>query len=104
MLQYENEFINTKMKNINITGKTSWRVRVNIAGNIKSKLFNIKKYGNYQAKVKAVEQLEEWRQLENDEREYAYYLKNKCDMCYRFHDTKYMDGSKLCWFCSGEMD
>ena len=104
MLQYENDFINTKIKNINIDKKTSWRVRVKIVGNNKCKGFNIKKYGNYQAKVKAVEQLEEWRRLETDEREYAYHLKNKCDICDRPHDIKYMDGSKLCYYCSGELN
>ncbi len=117
MKDYEKDFIDSKIKNIRERKRA---FEVTYEGITKS--FGFKKYnGEYNAKLKAVEFLYE---LEYGKSEfcdcgksyyYGYekqhiktyhhkkYIKEKCDRCCRKHDVKFIDGLKLCYFCSGEI-
>lgn len=72
MSHYENDFINTKIKNIQFDKKKDnkyWKVDISYKCKRKIKSFACKKYGNYQAKIKALKQLEEWDELREQEKQ-----------------------------------
>jgi hypothetical protein len=69
MTHYENDFINTKIKNIYKGKSEGWNVSLSLNGERKTKSFSFKKYGIYQAKIKALKQLEEWKESQKEERQ-----------------------------------
>ena len=128
MKDYEKEFIDSKIKYIHNKKK---RFKVMFEGNEKS--FGFKKYnGDYNAKLKAVEYLNQLqKQYEEEIKNKNYndvwcpcgsfvkhfrkkqhdksihhkkYISEKCDKCENYSDTSYVNGTQFCWQCSPDWE